>query len=598
MQSCTMAPAQILLERDHELAEIRALLERARAGDGGVLVIEGPLGIGKSALLDAAAGLAARVARAARPRRAGRARSQLRARARALRGVPARRRCRDARALARRGRRLPPNACSATRSGAAADPAAAAYGLYWLLASIAGEQPVVLLIDDLHECDPASLRWLAYLARRIEGLPVAVLAATRPRGCARAVGVEGVRVLRPALLGEGATAELISRRTGALPDPGFVEDCHAATGWQPAAARRAARIALGERLRKHRARAHRAARAGGRSARSCRLGARRRLRAAAREPARRARTRRGHHGARVARRTWRARRRAAARLRALAPARGGLPLDAGTGARGRARSCGSDVVRRRSAPIEVIAHHLLRSEPIGAPWAPVALEASARIAITRGDPDAAVAYLRRALEERPDALTRGETCARWATRSRASAIPLPWTCSGRRSSSRARPSIRAEIVDESIDLLLARGRTDDCRRLLGRVLDERESLDSERTLRLLARLAAVRAWDDSGDDRALDELRALEPTLDRLYLRRAVRGRGPRAVARDARGDGCERRPGSPGSRWPTRRGAGSTRRRAVRCTSHASRSRSRVSPTRRSTVSTKRSRSRVPAAR
>src|SRR5947209_19644783 len=47
-----------LLERDRELERIALLLEDCVAGDGGVLLVEGPAGIGKTALLDAAGGLA------------------------------------------------------------------------------------------------------------------------------------------------------------------------------------------------------------------------------------------------------------------------------------------------------------------------------------------------------------------------------------------------------------------------------------------------------------------------------------------------------------------------------------------------------------
>src|SRR5215218_3672411 len=43
-----------LLERDAELAEQRRLLDGALAGTGGLLVIEGPAGAGKTELLEAA----------------------------------------------------------------------------------------------------------------------------------------------------------------------------------------------------------------------------------------------------------------------------------------------------------------------------------------------------------------------------------------------------------------------------------------------------------------------------------------------------------------------------------------------------------------
>jgi tetratricopeptide (TPR) repeat protein len=54
------------------------------------------------------------------------------------------------------------------------------HGLYWLAANVALARPTVLAIDDLHWADDASLRWLCFLARRLEGLPLLVVAAMRP----------------------------------------------------------------------------------------------------------------------------------------------------------------------------------------------------------------------------------------------------------------------------------------------------------------------------------------------------------------------------------------------------------------------------------
>jgi ABC-type transport system involved in cytochrome c biogenesis ATPase subunit len=47
-----------LLERDREFAAAQGLVNRAVAGAGGLLVIEGPPGIGKTALLQETAGRA------------------------------------------------------------------------------------------------------------------------------------------------------------------------------------------------------------------------------------------------------------------------------------------------------------------------------------------------------------------------------------------------------------------------------------------------------------------------------------------------------------------------------------------------------------
>ena len=51
---------------------------------------------------------------------------------------------------------------------------AALHGLYWLAANTAARQPLLIAVDDAHWADMPSLRWLAYLAVRVEDLPVLV----------------------------------------------------------------------------------------------------------------------------------------------------------------------------------------------------------------------------------------------------------------------------------------------------------------------------------------------------------------------------------------------------------------------------------------
>src|SRR6266496_6477234 len=54
------------------------------------------------------------------------------------------------------------------------------HGLYWLCANLGRRSPLLLCIDDAHWADQASLRFLHYLGRRLEELPIAVVAAARP----------------------------------------------------------------------------------------------------------------------------------------------------------------------------------------------------------------------------------------------------------------------------------------------------------------------------------------------------------------------------------------------------------------------------------
>ena len=53
------------------------------------------------------------------------------------------------------------------------------HGLYWLTLNLSAERPLLLAVDDLHWCDGASLRFLAYLARHLEDISVVLVASLR-----------------------------------------------------------------------------------------------------------------------------------------------------------------------------------------------------------------------------------------------------------------------------------------------------------------------------------------------------------------------------------------------------------------------------------
>ena len=53
------------------------------------------------------------------------------------------------------------------------------HGLYWLLNNLADAAPLVLAVDDLHWADAESLRFLDYLAPRLDGLRCVVLRLAR-----------------------------------------------------------------------------------------------------------------------------------------------------------------------------------------------------------------------------------------------------------------------------------------------------------------------------------------------------------------------------------------------------------------------------------
>src|SRR4029453_7423696 len=75
------------------------------------------------------------------------------------------------------------------------------HGLYWLLSNVTEDGPVALSVDDLQWADAESLRLLVYLAPRLDGLPLAVLGATRAGAAdadlARLPAAPETTVLRP-----------------------------------------------------------------------------------------------------------------------------------------------------------------------------------------------------------------------------------------------------------------------------------------------------------------------------------------------------------------------------------------------------------------
>src|ERR671918_1915538 len=159
--------AELLLEREGELAELRNALSLAHEGRGRVVLIEAPAGLGKTSLLQEACDSAAEAGF-----------SCLRARATELERDFAYGCVRQllepvvAKASEEEKERLFDGAAALSRSlfapsgTAAPSPSADSafsmlHGLYWLLNNLADEGPVVLCVDDLHWSDAESLRLLS-----------------------------------------------------------------------------------------------------------------------------------------------------------------------------------------------------------------------------------------------------------------------------------------------------------------------------------------------------------------------------------------------------------------------------------------------------
>lgn len=230
------------MDRADELVNLDGLLDRAQQGESRLVVVEGPAGIGKSRLI-----------------------AELRRRAQA-RGMPV---------LAAQGSELErdfpygvvrqlfdrlvagPDA-DALLQGAAAGARsvfdaiadapgaeddvsfAALHGLYWLTVNAAGDGPLMLVVDDVHWCDRPSLRLLAYLSRRLDGLGGVVVVGLRtaeagvdPLLLGEVVAQPDAVHISPGPLSGDGVAALVAALLDDEPDPAFTAACLDATGGNP-----------------------------------------------------------------------------------------------------------------------------------------------------------------------------------------------------------------------------------------------------------------------------------------------------------------------------------------------------------------------------
>jgi DNA-binding CsgD family transcriptional regulator len=240
-----------LLERESELALAETSAEAAREGSGSVLLFEGPAGIGKTELLAAAqrsveeAGMEVLSARGGELEQSfgfGVVRQLFGARLDQASAAERRRLLEGAAGLAVPALGLAPRGQAPEAPPIPlVDPAASIqHGLHWLAANLAEEKPLLISVDDLHWSDPASVRWLVYLARRLEDLPMLVLAALRtgeagldPALLASLTGEPVTRILRPGALSEAASSELVRERLSPEAEAEFCSACHRASGGNP-----------------------------------------------------------------------------------------------------------------------------------------------------------------------------------------------------------------------------------------------------------------------------------------------------------------------------------------------------------------------------
>jgi class 3 adenylate cyclase/DNA-binding CsgD family transcriptional regulator/tetratricopeptide (TPR) repeat protein len=545
------AYAADLLERDAELAALDALIAAAPTG-GRLLAIEGPAGIGKTRLV-----------------------AEARERARAS----------GMRVLAARGSELEhefsygvvrqlfePMLASASDeertdvlAGAAelsspifdpsllgAEPDADAslamlHGLFWLTANLTGHRPALLAIDDLHWCDPSSLRWLAYLLPRLEGLALLIVVGLRPSepgadlALLRGITTDPLAtVVRPGVLSEDGTGALVRNVFAADIDPAFLAAFHEASGGNPLLVRELANAIAHERLDPTAANAPRLRDLGGQavsravslrlshlSAEATGLAQAVAILGDGADPL---------HAAAVAglddvtaadvaadlERVEILRRDVAyAFVHPVVGAAVYAELGAAQKDRGHYRAAG--LLATSGADPERIAAQLLLAAPRSDEWAVGALRDAARSAIGRGVPDSAVAYLRRALDEPPGQKTVEVLHELGSAEARVAAPEAIEHLSAARAGTRD-IHVRARIA---LELARARFSMGDSPKNAVEVVQEavRElpaDDDSELALELQTQLIGIARHDPDLHPLAAERLERLRVSLPRLSFGREV----------------------------------------------------------------------------
>jgi DNA-binding CsgD family transcriptional regulator len=221
-----------LLERERELEMVQAGLVEARSGHGCVVVVEGVAGIGKTALVTALCTQARDDGIVALTALSGELEQEL--------------------PFSVVRQLFEPSVRSSTLTGAArlaapvfddslvADATsvgAVVHGLYWVCSDLADESPLLLVIDDVHWVDDASLRFISYLARRITDIPIMLVLAGRPAppGSGLDLALSGLTPRRLFLqpLSETAVSRLVREILDVDADDAFCRACATASGGNP-----------------------------------------------------------------------------------------------------------------------------------------------------------------------------------------------------------------------------------------------------------------------------------------------------------------------------------------------------------------------------
>jgi hypothetical protein len=437
-----------LVDREQELARISSALEAAGAGNGRVLIVEGCAGIGKTELLRIARSSAARSGFTALYAAGAEVERELpygvvrqlferflvralpEERAELLSGAAS-----IAAIVLDQQPTISVLAFETSDAVAECDRASAVdtaiedrsfrvdHALYWLCANMAARAPVLLAVDDAHWIDAASSRFLRYLARRIEELPIVLLISARSEerdspSLDELCNLPMATVLRPRPLSEAAVACLTRAVLGDRAEEAFCAACYEATRGNPFLLREVLRTLVDQGVEPVAASASRVADMGPSAVSRAILSRINRLSPGAPGlagavavlgpdcPLR--------HAAALACLDLAQAGTAADQLAAAEILRPGRPLgfvhpvvraavyeELRPAERFNAHRRAAQILAEDGVPPDRVAAHLLACEPTGDPWVMTVLQQAAQHALNRGAPDSAVRYLRRALDEPP-----------------------------------------------------------------------------------------------------------------------------------------------------------------------------------------------------
>jgi DNA-binding NarL/FixJ family response regulator len=537
-----------LFEREDELARVDALLGAARAGHGGVLLVTGPAGIGKTMVLEAARERAGKAGMRVLAGRGGELESdfsfgvarQLFERLVADAGAAEREVLLAG--AARRALIALESEAAGPRTAESEPAFAVMHGLYWLAvnASVAG--PVLVMVDDLHWADQASLRFLLYLAGRLAGLPVALALSWRAAEAedvadrlSRFEQLPAGSVVTVAPLSLSGVREVLIQGFGTAPADRFATACHEATGGNafllrelieqlradgigPSEEAAAQVAALGPRsiARAVELRVARLGPAASELARAAAvLGDRAQLRHAA------ALTGVGLSDAAAA----------ADGLAGIGVFEPGTPLrfvhpivraavheDIPLVSRGLRHADAAALLAAEGADLDEVCAHLLLCEPTGSADVVERLRAAAARADMRGAPESAVAYLRRAMLETADVSLRAATAQELGRAEKVLGDPAAEEHLREALRLTSDPAARAAVAPDLAEVLLLSGQWEAGTAIIREALEEVADRDAPSTA-VVARLQSWWVGISAYDPRMVEEF---DHRLDQL--RAAARG--------------------------------------------------------------------------